>query len=151
MAKNIDATSTSDAKSTSNMGLPGIDVALTHPHGLVTAGRRGWWHELALPITVRERVIMALTASIKNKPSWQLNVGGQGVPPVWMEVALRNSDGDSVAQNQDQQLDFDFHIAQAQAQIAALNFEERPGRQKVITEKLFQYVRLSATPGIRTS
>ncbi|GAB7327081.1 hypothetical protein MBLNU13_g11006t1 [Cladosporium sp. NU13] len=60
-----------DTNSVDNIALPGIGAPIVQESRLPIEGQRGDWHEYALPLTIRERVIMDVTATIKNKPDWE--------------------------------------------------------------------------------
>jgi hypothetical protein len=129
-----------DANSANNMHLPGIGAPIVQESRLPTEGKRGDWHELALPLTIRERVIMDVTATIKDKPDWERKVFDETVVAKWRSEALlaneivpsehRSTNG---VTREDEQAD------ESESEGAF-----SPSRQRVVTESLFLYVSLIA-------
>lgn len=137
-----------NATSASKMGLPGIDIDVKQDSGLPTEGRGGYWYELALPVTVRERVIIAVTAALKDKPDWERKVFDESIVSKWRSEALGDN---SAAQSQNQAFTTeDEQVSQAGAQDAASTLKT-PARQRVVTENLFQYVSLVHRQKMRSS
>lgn len=129
-----------DAKSANNMHLPGLGAPIVQESRLPTEGKRGVWHEFALPLTIRERAIMDVTAAIKDKPDWERKVFDETVVAKWRSEALlaneivpsehRTTNG---VTREDEQAD----ESESEGAIS-------PSRQRVVTEGLFQYVSLTA-------
>ena len=129
-----------DANSANNMHLPGIGASIVQESRLPTEGKRGDWHEFALPLTIRERVIMDVTATIKDKPDWERKVFDETVVAKWRSEALlaneivpnehRSTNG--VTREDEQADEYESEGATS------------PPRQRVVTESLFQYVSLIA-------
>jgi hypothetical protein len=81
------------------MDRPGLGQPLPQQSPLRTEGRGGNWFEVALPVTVRERVIIAITAIIKNLPNWERQVFDEYIVGKWRSAAVVES---NVVQYQDQ-------------------------------------------------
>jgi hypothetical protein len=130
------------------MNRPGIDLPLKQDSALPSEGRKGRWHEVALPVTVRERVIIAITAALKDKPDWERKVFDDTIVDKWRLKALA---GNNIMQGQDQTA----IIEDGKGQLAELEDEapnsNRSARQWAVTETLFQYVRLDSCGRTRTS
>lgn len=122
------------------MDLPGIGAPIVRDSGLPTEGRTGTWNYHALPVTVRERVIMAVTATLKDKPAWERKVFDEAVVVKWESEALARDD---ITQSQSRSLEQSNGSASStdeQAQQTERRDANPPSRQRVITEALFQYV-----------
>lgn len=120
------------------MELPGVGAPIVQRSGLPTEGRTGNWREIALPITVRERVIIAVIAALKDKPDWERKVFDENVVAKWRSEALA---GNNTAQRRGEANKTDA-CEYDQAQQTEPRDTTLPKRQMVITENLFQYVSL---------
>jgi hypothetical protein len=121
------------------MALPGVGAPIVQDSGLPTEGRRGDWREFALPLTIRERVIMDVTAVVKDKLDWERKVFDETIVAKWKSEALA---GNEVAQSQDPNNDPDSSDDE-QAEQPESKSAMSQHRQRVITEALFQYVSLA--------
>lgn len=121
------------------MNLPGIDLPLQQESGLRTEGDDATWYEHALPLTVRERVMLDIMAALKNKTDWERKVFDDTIVEKWQNEAMSSPK-------------LDISTSQTpNASAASENSHEiesdddypmnPPARQKVVTKKLFQYVR----------
>jgi hypothetical protein len=122
------------------MDRPGLGQPLPQQSPLRTEGRGGNWFEVALPVTVRERAIIAITAALKDKPEWERKVFDETIVSKWRSEAVG---GSNIVQNQLQTAtatEGDL-VQQTEPKYATLDFDA-PERQRVITENLFQYVSL---------
>lgn len=112
---------------------------------LPTEGRRGDWYECALPTTVRERIIIAVTATLKDKSNWERKVFDERIVKRWRLEALTAS---NVQQAQDGTTNtataVDEQTPQSEVRDATSHYNA-PARQRVVTEKLFQYVSRCST------
>jgi hypothetical protein len=137
-----------NANSVVNMALPGIDLPLDQHSDLPTEGQRGYWYEKALPVTVRERVMLTVMAALKDKPDWERKVFDELIVSRWRAEALTAS---NTLQTQNQTGDVatagDESTQQSEAKDPTSHYNA-PARQRVVTERLFQCVSLS---GVRTS
>jgi hypothetical protein len=64
--------------------LPGFGLPLEQSSNIPTA-TGGWWAE---PITVRERTMIALMATIKDKPDWNRKVFNEDIVCKWRSEVL---------------------------------------------------------------
>lgn len=128
-----------DGNSVDNMHLPGIDLPLKQESPLFTEGQKGNWREVALPLTVRERVMIALMAVLKDKPDWERKVFDEVIVGRWRQEALAET---SVAHVQTEDVVAEDG-QQTESGDATLNMDTR-ARQKIISESMFHYVRLGA-------
>lgn len=132
-----------DANSADGIALPGIGLPLSQHSALPTEGRCGYWYEHALPVTVRERVMMAIMATLKDKPDWERKVFDDLIVGRWRAEALTAS---SAMQAQDQTSETatteDEQTQPSEAADPTSDYNA-PVRQRVVTERLFQYVSLN--------
>lgn len=122
----------------SDMRLPGIDLPLMQTTGLRIEGDASNWHEHAIPLTVRERVMLDLMATLKNKTDWESKVFDNSIVGKWRGEALSSnnavlSDGQTLSTG----ADVDAHQANTGDEKL---ISSNPARQRVITENLFRYV-----------
>jgi hypothetical protein len=116
--------------------LPGIHLPIKQESELPTEGRRGTWRGYALPLTVRERIMIAVMAALKDKPHWERKVFDELIVDKWRQEALtatdsiQAQDGTSVEQPQ-----------QSEVRDATSHYNA-PAKQRMVTERLFQYVSL---------
>lgn len=97
---------------------------------------------------MRERVIIAVTAALKDKPDWERKVFDEAIVGKWKLEAMET---DSVTQSEGQAVSNEHdHEQQSKAEHTSLDSNEA-ARQKVVTEKLFQYVRLHDVQWTSTS
>ena len=61
------------------MSLPGINLPLVQQSDLPLEGFDGNWHERAIALTVRERVMLDVIATIKKKRKWEKKVFDEAV------------------------------------------------------------------------
>ena len=140
-----------DTNSVDNMQLPGIGLPLNQHSALPLEGRRGYWYERALPLTVRERVMIAIMAALKDKPDWERKVFNELIVDRWRAEALAAS---STMQAQDQASevatieDEQTQPSEATDPISSYN---APARQRVVTERLFQCVSVNGAQMTNTS
>jgi len=132
-----------DVNLADNIALPGIGLALTQYSALPTEGRCGYWYEHALPVTVRERVMIAIIATLKDKPDWERKVFDDLIVGRWRAQTLAAS---TAMQAQDQTSEAatteDEQTQPREATDPTFDYNA-PVRQRVVTEKLFQYVSLN--------
>jgi hypothetical protein len=131
-----------DSRSINNMDRPGIGLPLEQASGLPFEGRTGCWYEVALPVTVRERVIIVVTATLKDKPDWERKVFDETIMNKWRLEALT---GNHILQGQSQTViaeDGHEDVQPTEPENPAPDVQT-PARQRVVTEKLFQDGRLS--------
>jgi hypothetical protein len=107
--------------------LPGTGVTLEQASGLPTEGRKSYWYETALPVTIRERVVIAVTEALKHEPDWERKVFGEASVGKWMSEVLG---GANAMLSQD-------------LTITSVDGQPDFTRQQVVTETLFQHVSLS--------
>ena len=124
---------------TSKMKLPGIGLPLQQKSGLRTEGRYGNWYEHALPLTIRERVMMDIMARLKDKMDWERKVFDDAIVSKWRDEALSSTQlgpltnpaphtgsiGDLQQTNNDDEDDYGMNSLE---------------RQRVVSEEMFQYV-----------
>jgi len=132
-----------DANLADNIALPGIGLPLNQYSALPTEGRCGYWYEHALPVTVRERVMIAIMATLKDKPDWERKVFDDLIVGRWRAEALAAS---TAMQAQDQISETattgDEQTQPSVATDPTCDYNA-PVRQRVVTEKLFQYVSIN--------
>lgn len=109
------------------MAFPGIDLPLEQTSELPTEGADGNWHKRAIPLTVRERVMLDLMAALKNKPGWEKKIFDDKIVGKWRAEAL--SSGDSWRTKDESQTGGVQGLA-----------PEATSRQRVVSEAMFQYV-----------
>lgn len=109
------------------MALPGIDLSLDQTSDLPFEGVYGNWHERAIPLTIRERVMLDVMATLKNTTNWEEKVFDEAIVSRWESEA--RVAGDSWR-------------AKDQAQTGELQSlaPRDASRQKRISEAMFQYV-----------
>lgn len=118
------------------MNLPGIDLPLQQSSGLRAEGHYANWHEHALPLTVRERVMLDIMATLKDKSDWERKVFDDRIVGKWREEALSSTRLDtSTNRTQNASAVSDSHDIEDDDD----DPWNPPARQKVVTEKLFQY------------
>jgi len=132
-----------NVSSVDNMALPGIGLPLKQESPLPTEGQDGNWREVALPLTVRERVMIAIMAVLKDKPDWERKVFDETIVARWRQESLAShtETEDTAAEHDEEQ--------QTESEDATLNVTT-PARQRIISEAMFQYVRLGDNMGSRT-
>lgn len=126
-----------NANSGDNMALPGIGLPLKQGSPLPTEGQHGNWRVFALPLTVRERVMIEIMAVLKDKPDWERKVFDASIVARWRQEALA---GNSVAQAQHEDGAAE-DVQQTESGDVTVDAPTTP-RQKTISEAMFQYVRL---------
>lgn len=131
-----------DANSADNMALAGIGLPINQHSALHDEGRRGNWYAYALPVTVRERVMIAVMTAIKYKPDWERKVFDELIVGKWRAEALAASN-QMLAQDQtsDVATAADEQTQQNEAKDPVSNYNA-PARQRVVTDRLFQCVSL---------
>jgi len=112
------------------MALPGIDSPLEQKSDLPIEGVNGNWDRRAIPLTVRERVMLDLMAALKNKRDWEKKIFDNDIVGKWTAEALASGDSWRDMLDEDDPQDW---------------FVENLGpasksRQRVVSEAMFQYV-----------
>lgn len=109
------------------MELPGINSSLYQESDLPIEGVEGNWHERATPLTVRERVMMDVMATLKNKRSWEEKMFNEAIVRKWTSEAVTSRDS-WYTKDKSQTGEF-------QGLVPAYS-----ERQRGITEAMFRYV-----------
>lgn len=109
------------------IAFPGIDLPLRQSSELPTEGAYGNWHKRAIPLTVRERVMLDLMAALKNKQGWERKIFDNSIVDKWRAEAL--AAGDSWRTRDESQ------TGEVEGLAPAAN-----SRQRVVSEAMFQYV-----------
>lgn len=109
------------------MALPGIDLPLRQSSELPSEGAYGNWHKRAIPLTVRERVMLDLMAALKNKQGWERKIFDDSIVDRWRAEAL--AAGHSWRTRDESQTGEVEGLAPA-----------ADSRQRVMSEAMFQYV-----------
>jgi hypothetical protein len=95
-----------------------------------------------MPITVRERVMIAVMAALKDKLDWERKVFDELIVDKWRQEALTASD---IMQTEDGKSDTAAAVDEPTQQGEVrdpISHYNAPARQRVVTERLFQYVSL---------
>jgi hypothetical protein len=137
-----------DANSVGKMALPGIGLPLKQESPLPFEGQDGNWREVALPLTVRERIMIAIMAVLKDKPDWERKVFDETIVARWRQESLAEN---SVAQIQAEDATTEHDQEQQTESDDATHDVATPARQKIISEAMFQYVRLCGNTVSRTN
>ena len=109
------------------MALPGIDLPLEQTSELPIEGAAGNWHKRAIPLTIRERVMLDLMAALKNKPDWEKKIFDKDIVRKWRAEALAL--GDSWRARDKSQTGEVQGLAPTTA-----------SRQRVVSKAMFKYV-----------
>jgi hypothetical protein len=136
-----------DADSVDKIALPGIGLPLKQESPLPFEGQDGNWRDVALPLTVRERIMIAIMAVLKDKPDWERKVFDETIVARWRQESVA---GNSVAQVQAEDATTEHDQDQQTESEDATQGVAAPARQKIISEAMFQYVRLGGNVIQRT-
>lgn len=109
------------------MALPGINLSLDQRSDLPFEGMYGNWYERAIPLTVRERVMLDVMATLKNKSNWEEKVLDEAIVSRWRSEVC--AAGDSWRAKDRAQTGELQSLAPRDAQ-----------RQKRVSKAMFQYV-----------
>lgn len=122
------------------MTLPGIDSPLEQHSLLPRQDYDGAWSHYIIPIMVRERIIMAMAAALKDKQDWERKVFDEAIVNKWKDEALRSTGNNS--QDGENPGEGGRHDAEVRSHPPELDFGI--DRQEVVTDKLFDYVSQNA-------
>jgi hypothetical protein len=112
------------------MALPGIGSPLERKSDLPIEGVDGTWNRRAIPLPVRERVMLDLMATLKNKRGWEQKVFENNIVGKWTAEALASGDSWLVRDETENWPVEDLAPAAT-------------SRQRVVSEAMFQYVGLT--------
>jgi hypothetical protein len=117
--------------------LPGFGLPLEQSSNIPTA-TGGWWAE---PITVRERTMIALMATIKDKPDWNRKVFNEDIVCKWRSEVLEFGRNMTHVQPHPQEEPGDDFERSGSAGINGARIEfGGSDRQKTVSERMFDYV-----------
>lgn len=125
--------------------LPGINAPLdeeTSPSSFLTR-ISNLWYESALPITVRERVILGVMAALKDKKNWEEKIFDPVIVGKWKSEALEASDRMIQFESQDLANSSREEGGSSSDVIdVALDIEgiDAPAKQRAVTEAMFNFV-----------
>lgn len=125
------------AESSTQVGriqLPGFGLSLEQTSGVANAIDS--WD--ASPITVRERSMIALMATIKDKPEWSLKVFDETIVAKWRAEALEFGK-ELVAQPRPEEASDDNEDRERPGNGERIDFDGS-SRQKTVSGKMFDYV-----------
>ena len=114
--------------------LPGFGLPLEQKTGIPNA--MDSWN--TRPITVRERSMIALMATIKDKPDWTRKVFDETIVSKWRAEALQFGK-DNVVQSQPNEGGGEEEDATDQRNGESIEFDGS-NRQKTVSERMFDYV-----------
>lgn len=134
-----------NADAVNKLALPGIGLPIKQDSELPIEGRRGDWRHCATPVTVRERVMIAIMAALKDKPDWERKVFDELTVDKWRQEALTASDAVQAQEGtSDTPTAVDEQTQPDEVRDATSHYNA-PARQRVVTERLFQYVSMRNT------
>lgn len=126
--------------------LPGINAPLSKEAGdwSLFGGIEAGYFDIALPLMVRERVMLGVMAALKDKRNWEEKVFDPVIVTRWRSEALAASRAMLETEQQTPAAESSGEEDKAAAKAKSIEFEiehlSAPARQRVVTEKLFDYV-----------
>lgn len=124
--------------------LPGINAPLyNETSSSFLSGIFNNWYEAALPITVRERVMLGVMAALKDKKNWEEKVFDPVIVGKWKSEALEASDRMVQSENQDLANSAPEDRGSSSGAIdVALDIKgiDAPAKQRAVTEDVFNFV-----------
>lgn len=124
--------------------LPGINAPLyEETSSLFLSGLFNNWYETALPITVRERVMLGVMAALKDKKNWEEKVFDPIIVGKWKSEALEARDRMIQSENQDLANSArEDGGSSSDANDVALDIKgiDAPAKQRAVTEDVFNFV-----------
>lgn len=132
-----------DEKSVDNVAPPSIGLPVSQLSSLPTEGDHDHcWFVHALPLTVRERVMMAVMAALKDKQDWEREVFDELIVNRWRAEALTTHNTMEIPeQTSEAATAGDEQTQQSEAEDPSFDYNA-PARQRVVTERMFQCVSL---------
>lgn len=124
--------------------LPGINAPLyNETSSSFLTGVFNNWDETALPITVRERVMLGVMAALKDKKNWEEKIFDPVIVRKWKSEALEASDRMIQFESQDLANSSREEGGSSSDVIdVALDIEgiDAPAKQRAVTEAMFNFV-----------
>ena len=93
-----------------------------------------------MPLTVRERVMIAIMAVLKDKPDWERKVFNDIIVARWRQESMAEN---SVAHIQTEDATAEHDQEHQTESEEATQDVATPARQKIVSEAMFHCVRLS--------
>lgn len=123
--------------------LPGINAPLyNETSSSFLTGVFNNWDETALPITVRERVMLGVMAALKDKKNWEEKIFDPVIVRKWKSEALEASDRMIQSESQDLVSPSREGGSSSDAIDVALDIKgiDAPAKQRAVTEDVFNFV-----------